>query len=104
VPNTKTQPPQLSQNIRRLDHGSNSGDMVDRLKAVPDAASYQIRYVPVSDNGSTTSEWTVRPAVGVRQPITLSGLKPATKYAFQVRSLGKSGYSDWSDSVTLICI
>jgi hypothetical protein len=103
VPNTKTQPPHLSQNIRRLDHGSNSGDVVVRLKAVPDAASYQIRYGPVFDNGSTASDWMVEPAVGVRQPITLSGLKPATKYAFQVRSLGKSGYSDWSDSVTWIC-
>ena len=40
---------------------------------------------------------------GVKTPVTLTGLRPATTDAFQVRSLGKSGYSDWSDSATLMC-
>jgi hypothetical protein len=102
VLNTKAQPQRLSQNIRRLDHGFNSGEVVIRLKAVSDAVSYQIRYA-VSGNGDTAAEWMIQPAVGVRQPITLSGLKPAAKYAFQVRSLTKSGYTDWSESVTFIC-
>jgi hypothetical protein len=51
----------------------------------------------------TASAWTIEPAIGVRTPIKLTGLKPGTTYAFQVRSLGKTGYSDWSDSVTLMC-
>jgi len=32
----------------------------------------------------------------------LSGLPPAGTYQFQVRALGKLGYTDWSPSMTFI--
>jgi hypothetical protein len=102
--NSKAQSQGLSQYIRSLERGSNSGDVVVRLKAVPDAASYQMRYAALSaENGGMAPAWTIEAATGVRTPIKLTGLKPGTTYAFQVRSLGKTGYSDWSDSVTLMC-
>ena len=34
---------------------------------------------------------------------TISNLTPGTTYQFQVRGLGKLGYSDWSDPVNFIC-
>jgi len=101
---SKAQPQGLSQNIRNLDHGANSGETVIRLKAVPKALSYELRYAAAgADNGGTALAWTTKTVTGVKTPVTVTGLKPGTTYAFQVRSLGKSGYSDWSDSVTFIC-
>jgi len=97
-------PQGLSQNLRSLDHGSNSGEIVIRLKALPNALSYELRYAAAAaDNDGTALAWTIETVTGVKTPVTLSGLKPGTTYAFQVRSLGKSGYSDWSDSATLMC-
>jgi hypothetical protein len=34
--------------------------------------------------------------------VTISGLTPAGTYQFQVRALGKLGYTDWSQSMTFI--
>jgi len=34
---------------------------------------------------------------------TISNLTPGATYAFQVRALGRLGYTDWSDSMTFIC-
>jgi hypothetical protein len=54
---TKAQPQGLSQNIRSIDHGANSEQIVLRLKAVPQAASYELRYAAAvilrDDSGPT---------------------------------------------------
>jgi hypothetical protein len=102
VSTSRTRSEGLSQNIRSLDHGVISGQVVVRLKVVPQAVSYELRYA-AETNGATAPAWTTKPVIGVRTPVTIDGLMPGTTYAFQVRSLGKSGYSDWSDSVTFIC-
>ena len=93
---------QLTENIWSLDHGPNSGSIVIRIKADPEAYSYELRYgIVVSDDPPQT--WVNRPVTRVKTPIIIDGLTPATKYAFQVRKLLEEGYTDWSDSVTLIC-
>ncbi len=100
----KAQPQSLSQNFRGLDHGSNSGEIAIRFKAIPEALAYELRYAAAaSDNGGSVPAWTTETVTGVKTPFTVTGLKPGTTYAFQVRSLAKSGYSDWSDSATLMC-
>jgi hypothetical protein len=103
--NTKAQPPALSQNFRSIDHGDNSGQTVVRLKAVPEAAAYELRYAPVV-NGSlpqASPPWTTLPVRIVRPAVRVTGLTPGTTYAFQVRSLVKSGYTDWCDPVMFMC-
>ena len=100
VSRNRTAGPGLNQNIRGIDHGANSGQAVVRLVALPDAASHELRYA-ASNNGAAPA-WTTVGVVGVKTPITITGLTPGTTYSFQVRTLGKSGYSDWSDSVTFI--
>jgi len=99
---TRTQPQGLSDNIRSIQHGVVTGQIVIRLKAVSKALSYELRY-GADNNGGTPPAWTIQLVTGVRTPVTLTSLTPGTNYAFQVRSLGKSGYSDWSDSVTFMC-
>jgi len=101
---SKAQPQGLSQNIRSLDHGANSGEITVRLKAIANASSYELRYAAAGvDNGGTALTWMTEAVTRVKTPVTVTGLRSATTYAFQVRSLGKSGYSDWSDSATLMC-
>jgi Fibronectin type III domain len=93
----KVKPQPVNQNINSIDHGTTSGTIVIRLKAVPQAWSSEFRY-GVSVNGAPPAQWTVLPVTTVKNPITLTGLTPGTNYAFQVRTLSKKGYSDWSDS------
>jgi hypothetical protein len=102
VSTSRNQPQGLSPNIRSIDHGANSGQIVVRLKAVPQAVSYELRCA-AEGNGATAPAWMTEVVISVRTPVTIDGLTPGIKYAFQVRSLGKSGYSDWSDSVTFMC-
>jgi len=73
-----------------------------RIKADPEAFSYELPH-GVIVIGDTPETWITQPVTRVKTPITIRGLTPGTKYAFQVRSLLESGYTDWSDSVTLIC-
>lgn len=99
--NTKAQS-QLSESIWSLDHGPNSGSIVIRIKAVPEAHSYELRY-GIVDKGEPPQTWVNQPVTRVKTPITIDGLTPTATYAFQVRTLLEAGYTDWSDSVTLIC-
>jgi hypothetical protein len=39
----------------------------------------------------------------VKPPVGIDGLTPGTVYAFQVRALGKVGYTAWTDSTTCMC-
>jgi hypothetical protein len=39
-----------------------------------------------------------------RPPLLITGLIPGTTYVFQARAVTKTGYSDWSESVTRIAV
>ena len=99
-PNTKAQS-MLSEYIWSLDYGPNSSEIVMRLKAVPSAFSYELRHGPANQKPET---WKTKPITRVKTPIVIGGLTPTTKYGFQVRALLKDGFTDWSDSVTRICL
>ena len=99
---TKVQAPPLSANIRKIESGANSGQVVVWLKAFPQAYSYEIRYATLSHDG-LAGAWTIQAAATVRPAITLKELMPGTVYAFQARWLGKTGHCDWSDSVAFMC-
>jgi hypothetical protein len=89
----------LSQGIRKIDQGL-TGQLTVRLVVNPEAYSYEVRYATVSDG--TVGQWTTRALSGAKSE-TFPGLTPGTTYAFQVRPLLKSGFGDWSDSVTRMC-
>jgi hypothetical protein len=93
----------LSQNIRWIRHGPNSGQLVVGLKAILKALSYELRYGPAV-NGNTPDLWTTQLVTRVKEPLTFKGLTAGTTYAFQVRAMEVAGYTDWSDSVTFMCI
>jgi len=98
---TRMIPPPLSQAIRRIEYPSNSGGLRLTLVAVPEAASYQLRWAPVGADGAA-GEWTIQAVAATKRPTLVTGLTPGTTYAFQVRALirSSSSFTDWSDSVT----
>jgi hypothetical protein len=73
-----------------------------RITPITGAVSYELRYGLVGNGGAPPATWTTLPLAGTKT-VTLNNLTPGASYAFQVRGLGRLGYSDWSDSVTFIC-
>jgi hypothetical protein len=90
----------LSEKIRKIDHGPNSGQIIIWVRKVPKASSYEVRYATAN---APTPTWISVGVPQVKTPATITGLTPATTYVFQARALTKSGYTDWSDSVSFIC-
>jgi len=84
---TKNTTPPVSESIRKIEPGPNSGQMLVTLMKFPGAASYLVQWAPA-----------------VRPPVLISGLTPGTTYVFQARAVTKTGYSDWSESVTRIAV
>ena len=99
---TKAQSAPLSEKIRKIDRGSNSGQVLVWLQPFPKAGSYELHYGPAVNGGAPTT-WTTQGVLMVRSPIVLTGLMPGATYFFQARALLKEGYTDWSDPVTFIC-
>jgi len=83
----------------KVENGPISGQLVMRGKPVLKAVSYTGRYAPLGSDGKPGS-WTEMSPVTVIRSITVNGLTPGTTYAFQMRGLGRAGYTNWSDSVT----
>lgn len=76
-----------------------SGRMLVAVKSHRNARSYEIRTAPVDENG-TRGEWTHVVTGTNSRRITVDRLVPGRLHAFQGRSFGTAGFSDWSDVVT----
>jgi hypothetical protein len=87
----------------KVENGPNSGQAIIRGKSVPKAVSYVARYAPIGSDGKPGSWTELAPGTVIRS-IVVIGLTPGTTYAFQVRALGRAGYTNWSDSVTRISL
>ena len=66
------------------------------------AGVYELRYAPLGTDGAP-STWGSATLTAARNAAPVNRLTPGTTYAFQVRALGKLGYTDWSDSATRMC-
>ena len=93
----------LSQFIRSINPGPLSGQVAVTIAAVPDAHAYEIRWGVAGAGGTSPAVWTSQPTGKTRPPVLITSLTPGTNYAFQVRSLTGTIYSEWSDSVARIC-
>jgi hypothetical protein len=100
---TKNTTPPASESIRKVEPGPNSGDMKIVLMNFPGAVSYVVQHAPVGAGG-VPGPWTTMPVAKLRPPALITGLIPGTTYVFQARVLTKTGYSDWSESVTRIAV
>jgi hypothetical protein len=96
----KTTPSPLTEKIRKVEHGPNSGQITVWLKGVAKASSYELRYALAN---AAPPVWASVPASSVKKPLVLTGLTPATTYLLQARALVKGTYTDYSDSISFIC-
>ena len=86
--------------IRKIIHGS-TGQLLVALKGHKRAKSYNLRYAPIV-NG-VPDNWTMITLTGIKAAIPVNGLVPGTVYAFQERTFGSAGYTDFTDSATCMC-
>jgi Fibronectin type III domain len=92
-------PPAL---IDWIDRGSVTGQVVVKVKGLPKAISYSLQYAVVVTPGILPTSWTSLTLTGSKK-VTISNLTPGANYAFQVRALGRLGYTNWSDPMMFIC-
>jgi hypothetical protein len=85
-----------------IDRGPVTGAVVVKVKAVPKAVTYDLHYAVVTTPGTVPTSWTGLSLPGSKK-VTISNLTPGATYAFQVRALGRLGYTDWSDPIMFIC-
>ena len=83
-----------------IDCGLNSGQTVVKVEAQTGAIAFDVVYA-LEGSGGTLGSWTMLTLTSSKK-VTLSGLTPAGTYHFQVRALGKLGYTDWSPSMMFI--
>jgi len=90
--------------IRSVKRGALSGEMIVSLMKVSGAASYQVRF-SATPPGGTAGPWTIQSIPAVKPPTKLTGLTPGSTYSFQACALLKTGtFTNWSDSVTMMCV
>jgi hypothetical protein len=92
----------LSEKIRKLDRGDNSGEILAWIQTVRGASSYEFRY-GATVNGAAPAAWTTLPLSGVKQAVPITGLATGATYMFQARALVRNKFTDWSDPVTFVC-
>ena len=101
VSGTRTPPqPLAAATFSWIDRGQNSGQTVVKVESQSGAIAYDVRYA-LEGSGGVPGPWTVLTLTSPRK-VTISGLTPTGIYQFQVRALGKLGYTDWSASMTFI--
>lgn len=102
VSKTRTPPQPLTQaRFSSIDRGPNSGQTVVKVEPQARAIAFDVRYTLVDGSGGTSGSWTTLTLTSPKK-VTISGLTPAGTYQFQVRALGKLGYTDWSPSMIFI--
>lgn len=104
ISSARTAAPPVSESIRKLVHGKNSGDMDATLMPYPDAGSYEIRCGMPLPGGALPETWISKPIVKLRPATTISGLTPGATYVFQARAVTHGGYSDWGNPIFRIVL
>ena len=101
VSQTRTPPQPLGPaTFSSIDRGPNSGQTVVKVESQTGAIAFDVRYALEGSSGALGA-WTTLTLTSSKK-VTISGLTPAGTYQFQVRALGKLGYTDYSQSMIFI--
>ena len=101
VVKTRTAPQPLAPaKFSSIDRGPNSGQTVVKVENQNGAIAFDVQYA-LEGAGGVPGPWTLMTLTSSKK-VTISGLTPAGTYQFQVRALGKLGYTDWSPSMKFI--
>jgi hypothetical protein len=95
--------PLANPEIRGI-HFGNSTELVLKVTSIACAKCYEVRMAAMGD-GNVPGSWITAGFFTAVRSMTIEGLVPGTTYAFQVRAIGGStGYSDWSNPVSRMCV
>ena len=98
----RTSSPLSTPVITSLGQG-NRGQLVVGVKKIPNARTHDVRFAPVGTGGAPAADWTVIQGFTNSRSMALNGLVPGTTYTVQVRAIGASGLSEWSNAASCIC-
>jgi hypothetical protein len=104
LPSAKTKTPPVSESIKKIVPGANSGEVDITLMKFPGASSYELRWGLSGAGGALPTAWTMVPVTTIKTPLTISNLTPATTYVFQARAVVNGGYSDYGDPIARIVV
>ena len=99
---TRSPIPLDKPSVASVDFG-NTTQLVLNLNRVRRARLYEVEYAAMDANG-TMGPWQRGESSTRSRGINVAGLTPWTTYHFRVRAIGVNGPTDWSDSVSHICI
>jgi hypothetical protein len=98
APATRTPPQPLpTPSIASVVPGPLTGQQKVKIGSLKKAMSFDFRFAPPAAAGATPS-WTYK-TITSRKAFIVDSLTPGTVYTFQVRALGRLGYTEWSDPV-----
>ena len=97
---TRDRSPLANPSILGIDRG-NSDELILKVTPIARAKCYEVRSAAVgSDNAP--GPWQ-QAGIFTSSRITIGSLIPTTTYVFQVRAVGASGNTEWSDPVSHMC-
>ena len=100
----RTAPQPLSPtSVTNIEQGT-TGQFLVKVKPVPKARHYQVRYAPAGPGGALPTSWTMEDLPNAKKPLAVNNLAPGTMYVFQARAYGLLGYTDWSDPSSRMAI
>ena len=100
---TRVRSPLANPSILNVGFG-NSTELVLRVTPIAHAKCYEVRSAAVCE-GNTPGPWQTAGLFTNSRSMTINGLTPGTTYMFQVRAVGGStGYSDWSNPTSRMCV
>jgi hypothetical protein len=97
------QEPLSPPRVAKVDEGNHSGQLQVRITASRKALHYELRHAAAGSDG-VPGEWSSTTLTQVKTMVPVDNLTPGIIYVFQVRGFGRLGYTDWSDSVSRMCI
>jgi len=101
----KSKTPPVSETIKKIASGPNSGEMEFTLMKYPGAVAYELHWGTPGAGGALPTTWTSTTVTAVRTPVTVKNLTPGTTYVFQARALlTGGGYSDYGDPIARIAV
>jgi hypothetical protein len=98
---TKTaRQPLTEAKFSSIDRGPHSGDVVVKPEHQTGVIAFDVRYA-LQGTGGALGPWTTVTLTSSKK-LTINGLTLAGIYQFQIRALGKLGYTDWMDTKTFV--
>jgi hypothetical protein len=104
VSSTKTKTTPVSETIKKVVPGANSGEFDLTLMKFPGASSYELRWGVPGAGGTLPTTWTTVPVTSIKSATTVPNLTPGTTYVFQARAVVNGAYSDYGDPIARIAV